>query len=330
MPRGSELTEEELLEKEDAWWNREDEGSIAWFNEGVWIFQRLSIVNRQEIRYKETLANLLLNQGEDFKLKQQSYEKAIPPLKQVVRLDPDHSRAYYRLGFLYFYKESWTNSIDAFQQALSTYARKESNRLNKLQQLKAHHYILKATQIILNEGIEKVEKIPVEDLDLFQDIKDLLKEVKAGRGSSEHYPYQMAINGTEMRNLSEEEYEELSDPFRNEHCFILNQQSMNDTFISLYGREVRITKILTPLLEYLMQHPGGVQSEVIIQRRQRPSNSPEAMLRQDIRRLRLKLSELDPALDLIESIDGGYRWNCLQEYRIFKHNRDVTSEMLMD
>lgn len=110
----SELTEKKLLEKEADWWDREDEGDGRWINEGVRIFQNLSRKNREEIRYKETLAYLLLMQGEDLKMRQRSYEDAITNFKKVIRLDPNNARAYYRLGFLYFYEEAWSGRLTPF------------------------------------------------------------------------------------------------------------------------------------------------------------------------------------------------------------------------
>ncbi|WP_096200034.1 hypothetical protein [Bacillus sp. FJAT-45350] len=72
MVRMSDLSEEELLEKEDDWWEREDETNLNWVIEGENIFKNLSRLNPREIRYKETLAYLLLMQGEDLKLRQHS------------------------------------------------------------------------------------------------------------------------------------------------------------------------------------------------------------------------------------------------------------------
>lgn len=325
----SNLSEEELLEKEDDWWEREDETKLSWINEGVEIFRNLSRVKPNEIRYKETLAYLLLTQGEDLKLRQHSYEKAIMRFNQVVKIDPENSRAYYRLGFLYFYQEEWAKSVDSFQHSLNCRPRQTRNQLEKEQQIKAHYYILKAAQIILNESLIKVEQIPSKDLELFGEIKHLLKEMKE-TGRTEEKPYQMIVNGVEFSEISERKYEQLSDPFENKNCFILNQRSMNDATLAFNGREISIPASQVPLLEYLMRHPEGVRHEEIIQRRYRQSRDPYATLRRNISRLRDRLKPLYPLNDLIETIDGGYRWDSFYDYRMFKHNRDVSTDLLLD
>lgn len=330
MPRYSNLTEKELLEKEEEWWEWEDETNFMWLDEGVEIFQRLSRVNQNEVRYREILAYLLLKQGEDLKLRQRSYDRAIMSFRQLVRIHPENARAYYRLGFLYFYQEEWLKSIDSFQQSLSRHPRQPSNQLNKEQQIKAHYYILKATQIIMNQTLGKVEEIPSQDLELFEEIKHLMEEMKdTARG--EEKPYQMIVNGKEFSEISEREYEKLTDIFENKNILILNQRSLNDTTFALNGREVTIPGTQVPLLEFLMRHPEGVKKEDIIQRMFRQSKNPDAALRRMISRLRReRLDQLSPLNDWIVTKNGTYRWVCLEEYRMFKHNRDVSTDLLLD
>ncbi|MDL4842491.1 tetratricopeptide repeat protein [Aquibacillus rhizosphaerae] len=327
MTRMSDLTEEELLMKEEAWLEQGDESEVRWINEGIRIYKQLAKENRKEIRYKESVANLLLQQGEDLKMRTRAYDEAIKRFNHLLHYDPDYPRAYYRLGFLYFHQEKWIKSIDSFQQALNGITTKKRNQLDKEQQIKAHHYILKSTQIILNDSLGKVDKIPDEDLDLFGEIKVLRNELKAGL---QEKPYQMIVDGEEVNYISENEYEKLTDPDKNTECFVLNQRTMNDTFISLFGKEDWLNPRYVPLLEYLMRHPDGVESATIIERRQQASKNPKDKLRQDIRRLRENLNRSFPDIEFIKTINGGYQWNWKKEYRMFKHTRDVTSEMLMD
>ncbi len=247
----------------------------------------------------------------------------------MVKIDPENARAYYRLGFLYFYQEEWAKSVDSFQHSLHCYPRQYRNRLEKEQQVKAHYYILKATQIILKEYLEKVERIPTTDLKLFGEIQHLVKELKANE-QLEEKPYQMIVNGTEFSEISEHEYEVLFDPFENKNCFILNQRSMNDVTLSLNGQEVSIPATQVPLLEYLMRHPEGIRHDEIIDRRYRESRNPHATLRRSISRIRGRLEPLNPLQGLIITIDGGYRWNSIYEYRMFKHTRDVSTDLLLD
>lgn len=329
MIRMSNLSEDELLEKEEDWWSREDESNFSWITEGVEIFKNLSRLNQNEIVYKETLAYLLLIQGEDLKLRQHSYERAITRFKQVTRIDTENARAFYRLGFLYFYQEKWTKSIESFQSALHCRPRQTRNQLQKEQKLKAHYYIIKGTQFIVNETLGRVEQIPSEDLELFGEMKSLLKELKES-GRTEEKPYQMIVNGIEFSDISEREYEELSDLFENKNIIIFNQRTMNDATLAINGNEDTIPTLQIPLLEYLMRHPEGVRREDIIQRMYRHSRDPQAALRRSISRLRERVERINPILNCIETIDGGYRWNSPHPYRMFKHQRDVSTDLLLD
>jgi DNA-binding winged helix-turn-helix (wHTH) protein len=105
---------------------------------------------------------------------------------------------------------------------------------------------------------------------------------------------------------------------------------MNDATLSLHGREISIPTSQLPLLEFLMRHPEGVRHEEIVQRRYRQSRDPHAALRRSISRLRDRLAILTPITELIETIDGGYRWNSVYDYRMFKHSRDVSTDLLLD
>ncbi|WP_307322299.1 winged helix-turn-helix domain-containing protein [Evansella vedderi] len=324
-----ELSEEELLELESEWWEREDESNLSWINEGVHLFENLSRKNQRDINYREMLAYLLLQQGEDMKLRQHAYEKALRVIQRVVRLDTDNARAYYRLGFLYFYKEAWALSIDSFQQALNCRPLASRNRLEKEQEMKAHHYIMKGAQMILNESLQKVSTIPSSDLELFGEIKLLMEELKEGLGEREK-PYVLTVNGKEQRYLTEKEYEELSDPYENENCLIFNQLHIQNTLILLNDQDIQITPKYVTLLELIMQHPEGISVEAILQRKFRNSKNPQNNLRRAIGRLRQRLEPIDPHRELIQTVDGGYKWNCQREYRMFKHTRDVSSDLLLD
>ncbi|GAE28246.1 hypothetical protein JCM9140_4459 [Halalkalibacter wakoensis JCM 9140] len=85
------------------------------------------------------------------------------------------------------------------------------NQLTKEQTIKAHHYILKTTQIIVSETLLQIKNIPQEELDLFGEINLLIEEMKEGYGANgQEKPYQMIKNGKEFYDISEREYELLS------------------------------------------------------------------------------------------------------------------------
>src|SRR5690606_1731314 len=146
MVRYRDLTEEQLLQLEDEWMEKED--SLLKLNKGIQLYESLSRRNPNEIRYKEMLVRLLLEQGEEEKMRQHAFNKARISFLQLIRLENYHAIAHYRLGFLYFYEKNWTESINAFQKALESNPTLNRKMLNAEQRVKAHHYILKATQIL--------------------------------------------------------------------------------------------------------------------------------------------------------------------------------------
>ncbi|OLS38278.1 hypothetical protein BTR22_07265 [Alkalihalophilus pseudofirmus] len=327
MGRYSEYTLDELLEIEADWWDREDESDRRWVNEGVQLLTYLSSKERDNIRYKEVKAYLLILQGESLKIKDRSFDRAIKAFEQVIRIEPDNARANYRLGFLYFYEEEWTKSLDAFYQSAHSSPNKTRKKLTPEQMIKAHYYILKNSKIITQSSLDHIDDMPYKQLEMNEELKLLLDEIRNGiEPNDEIKPYQMIINGVKYSDISEEEYEMRSDIYQ--PIFIFNQISLNDTEVSYKGKSVSIPLRNAAILEYLMKNPNGVARQDIISRLSQQSRNPEAALRQIISRLRRKLAELDPDIEFIETIDGGYRWSVAGEYRMFKHFRCVGVDIL--
>ncbi|MDV2686485.1 winged helix-turn-helix domain-containing protein [Alkalihalophilus lindianensis] len=329
MLRYSEYTLEELLEIEGNWWDIEDETDRRWVNDGVMLFTKLSSLDRDNIRYKEVRAYLLILQGESLKIKDRSYERAIQAFRQVIRLEPKNALAHYRLGFLYFYEEEWTKSLESFYLAAHSNPTLTRKKLTPEQKVKAHYYILKNSKIIAQASLDQIDDMPYKQLEKNEELKLLLDEIKNGMEPKEEIkPYQMIKNGVEYSNISEEEYEMLSDI--DQPMFIFNQISLNSTEISYNGRSTTIQLKNAAILEYLMKNPNGVTRQDIISRLSQQSRNPEAALRQIISRLRRKLEELNPDIEFIRTIEGGYRWSWGGEYRMFKHFRCVGVEVMLD
>ncbi|MEC2072497.1 winged helix-turn-helix domain-containing protein [Alkalihalophilus marmarensis] len=329
MKKYSEYTLDELLEVEADWWDREDETNPKWINEGLNIFLELLKLDRKNSRYLEVRAYLLILHGEFLKIQDRSYERAIKVFHQIIKLEPDNARANYRLGFLYFYEEEWTKSLDAFYQAAHSNPNLTRKKLTAEQMVKAHYYILKNSKIITQASLDHIDDMPYKQLEQNEELKLLLDEIRNGIEPNEEIkPYQMIKNGVEYSNISEEEYDMYSDI--DQPTFIFNQISLNDTEISYNGRSVSIPLRNAAILEYLMKNPSGVSKQDIISRLSQQSKDPEAALRQIISRLRRKLAELDPEIEFIKTIDGGYLWTGAGQYRMFKHFRCVGTELQLD
>lgn len=324
-----ELSIDELLILEDDWWEREDESDSKWISEGIKIFTRLKFLQQRDIRFTETLAYLHLLIGERQKIIEHSFMKARDNLERVVRLDNQNARAHYRLGFVHFHHEHWAKSIDAFTQSLESKPRSSRNIINKEQEIKAHYYIMKSVQIIQQESLQRVAKIPPEDITLFDKMACLLEEINEYK-FTENKPYQSMKNGTEFEEITESEYGELSDPFENMNEVILNYYSVNDATFSFKGKEINIPKLQIPLLELLMNQPNGVSKEEIVTRMYRNSRDAFAVLRRNISRLRERLKSVEPNMEYIITVDGGYKFSTPCDYRILKHQRNVGTEMLLD
>lgn len=326
--RDSHLTKEQLLKLEEEWLSKEEE-SPQTIEEGICLYRRLSRINPECMRYRESLAKLLLKKGTYEKIQKRSFDRAKQTFCILIKLaeknKDNHPLAHYRLGFLYFYDEEWTKAIDSFQKALSFKTTRRGQMLTKEQRVKAHHYILKATQIIALDTLEKINNMPEEDLDLFEEIKLLKREME--NGLTEEKPYLMIVNGTETRYISEWEYEVLSTP--NHSCVILDQGRAGRTILSILGNEGHISETYVPLLELLMKHPEGIKNESILLRLYDQRKNSMTILRQNIRRLRERIERISPIHEqFIETIEQGYRWNTTYEYLIFKHTRDVSHDFL--
>ncbi|ADC51483.1 hypothetical protein BpOF4_17210 [Alkalihalophilus pseudofirmus OF4] len=329
MGRYSEYTLDELLDIEADWWDREDETNPKWIKEGLSLFLALSKLDKKNSGYIEVRAYLSILHGEYLKIQDRSYERAIKVFHQIIMLEPDNARANYRLGFLYFYEEEWTKSLDSFYQAAHSNPNLTRKKLTAEQMVKAHYYILKNSKIITQASLDQIADMPYKQLEQNEELKLLLDEIRNGiEPNDEKKPYQMILNGVEYSNISEEEYEKHSDI--DLPMFIFNQISLNDTEVSYLGRSVSIPIKNAAILEYLMKNPSGVSKQDIISRLSQQSKDPEAALRQIISRLRRKLAKLNPEIEFIKTIDGGYLWSGGGEYRMFKHFRCVGTELQLD
>jgi tetratricopeptide (TPR) repeat protein len=330
MGRNLDLTIEELLQREDDWSEREDFSNISWIREGIKLYQLFLRKDPTNLRYSEMLGYLLLKQGEDENLRHHSYQRAIFAFERVVKLDRANAIAFYRLGLLYFYQEKWAKSIHSFQQALQLNPPFSRYRLNKEQKIKALYYILTSSNIIMNETLEQVQKIPDLELNIFREMKILLEELN--REPDKDYierPYQMILNGKKVAYLTYKEYEEYSDPDKNQDIVIIDQQDINNTYISLYRKQIRLNGNQVPILDIILRHPDGISKRDLMETKFFETVNPENSLYQEIRRLRMKLAELNQDLDFVIPIDGGYKWNWDKEYRMFKYRRDITSDLLL-
>ncbi|MCM3491175.1 winged helix-turn-helix domain-containing protein [Alkalihalophilus marmarensis] len=329
MKRYLDYTLDELIEIEADWWDREDETNPKWIKEGLSLFLALSKLDRKNSGYLEVRAYLSILHGEYLKIQDRSYERAIKVFHQIIKLELDNARAHYRLGFLYFYEGEWTKSLDAFYQAAHSNPNLTRKKLTAEQMVKAHYYILKNSKIITQACLDQIDDMPYKQLEQNEELKLILDEIRNGIEPNEEIkPYQMIKNGVEYSDISEEEYEMQSNielPM-----LIFNQISLNDTEVSYKGKSVAVPLRSAAILEYLMKNPNGVTSQDVISRLSQQSKAPEAALRQIISRLRRRLAELNPNIEFIETIDGGYRWSWVGEYWMFKHFRCVGTELQLD
>ncbi len=324
-----DFTIEELLQREDDWWERENESSISWINEGIELFTLFMKKDPYNLRYSEMLSYLLLRQGEDTRFQKQAYERVINVLEHLVQVDSTNALAFYRLGFLYFFQKKWAKSINSFQKSLTCTPEFSRNRLNKEQQIKANYYILQASQYIVKNSIDYMDATPEYEWELYREIHYLIQEINSGKRNITRFPYQMLKNGKEFTYLSFREFEKLSDPKQNENVAILNQHSINETYFSYKYNETRLLPTQVPLIEYIMRHPEGVSRKELVERKFYESVNPRNTLTDNIRSLMERLNEIDASINFIISIDGGYKWNSQVEYRMFKKTMDVSGELII-
>lgn len=111
-------TLEELLAVELEWEAKVSDDDQQWVEDGIELYRKLIYLQPNEARYKHALASLYLQSGTHEKTIRLNRHKAEALFLESLSLNPDHPLTNYHLGFIYWYEQEWTKSIEYFTRSL--------------------------------------------------------------------------------------------------------------------------------------------------------------------------------------------------------------------
>jgi tetratricopeptide (TPR) repeat protein len=320
-----EKTLEDWLEEELKWERQEGEIDLfTWWEKGITLYRNLSRLDRDNKRFKIQLAHLLLKAGGDLKMRQHNYNQALRLFRELIRMEPDHAIAHYRLGFLSYYKQDWRKSIHHFEIALRARPAERSHQLHREQEMKALCYLAKAYQKLSLFLFEQAKEMFEAESDpaVADAVDPFIEETRRELYSyGESKPYVM-VTQDQTLFLHEEE--------------VLRYQSeelaAHEVRLDLLGEEIylilpsydriELSDKLAKLLRFLMENKRPVSAQTI-RERIFPDSRSDSIVRRTIQRLRDALAHPVLPGDLILTTMAGYQWNWPGEYKIFYRKEDI-------
>ncbi|MFY0544979.1 hypothetical protein [Brevibacillus sp. H7] len=318
-------TLDELLEEELIWERQEGEMDLfTWWEKGIQLYRKLLSLDRDNERFKIQLANLLLKAGGDLKMRQHNFNRALKLFRDLTQMEPEHAMAYYRLGFLYYYKQEWRKSIRHFEFALRARPAERSHQIHREQQMKALCYLAKAYQKMSLSVFEQANEMFVAESDpaVADAVDPFIEETKRDLYSyGESKPYVMV---TQDQTLSLHEEEVLR--------YQSEELAANEVRLDFLGEEIylilpshvriELSEQLGKLLRFLMENKRPVSAQTI-RENIFPDSRSESIVRRTIQRLRNALDHPRLPVDLILTTISGYQWNWPGEYKIFYRKDDI-------
>lgn len=320
-------TREELLEAELEWEKQEEDIDLfAWWEQGIELYRKLSRLEPKNERYKIQQANLLLKAGGDLKIRQSNFSRARRLFHELIRMEPEHAIAHYRLGFLWYYEQDWEKSIRYLKRALELKPAKSSQQINREQEMKALCYLAKAYQKLSLSAFEQAnQKFQAErDPAVADAVDSFIQDAKSDLFAyEESKPYVVV---THEQTLYMSEYELLR--------FLENEVAPDEVRLDLLGEKMYLTtpfrrqessevsEQLAKLLRLLMESKRPLSTEAI-RERIFPDSKSDSIVRRTIRRLREALARLYLPADLIVTTRSGYQWNWPGRYTIIYRKDDM-------
>lgn len=316
---------DELLEEELIWERQEGEIDLfTWWQKGIALYRNLSRLDRDNKRFKIQLAQLLLKAGGDLKMRQHNFNEALRLFRELIRMEPGHAIAHYRLGFLNYYRQDWKRSIDHFEWALRARPAERSHQINREQEMKALCYLAKAYQKLSLSLFEQANEMFEAESDpaIADAVDPFIEETRRDLYSyGESKPYVMV---TQDQTLSLQEEEVLR--------YLSEELADNEVRLDFLGEEIslilpsrvriELSEQLGKLLRFLMENKRPVSAQTI-RENIFPDSRSESIVRRTIQRLRDALDHPRLPVDLILTTISGYQWNWPGEFTIFYRREDI-------
>jgi hypothetical protein len=320
-----EKTLDELLEEELIWEKQEGEIDLfTWWEKGIQLYRKLLSLDRDNERFKFQMANLLLKAGGDLKMRQHNFNQALRLFRELIRMEPGHAIAHYRLGFLNYYRQDWRKSIHHFEIALRARPAERSHQIRREQEMKALCYLAKAYQKLSLSLFEQANELFAAESDpaVADAVDPFIEETRRDLYSyGESKPYVM-VTQEQIRSLDKE------DVWR----YQAEELAPNEVRLDLLGEEIylflpsqvriELSDKLAKLLRFLMENKRPVSAQTI-REKIFPDSRSDSIVRRTIQRLRNALDHPRLPVDLILTTISGYQWNWPGEYKIFYRKDDI-------
>lgn len=302
---------DKLLQEEESWEQSYDGSNERdYWEKGVVLYTKLLELDPKEERFRNNLIRCLLELGRDIKYKRTNMRRAQELFKEVVRMEPEHSLACYRLGFLYYYDGKFEEAASLFRKALQRSARYPQHRITDEQAVKALCHQARAYQRLsqkaMDETLAQWSGMPAK---LRNSLHDVVEETESQVYSEEQYKPYICIRQSESRNVSQKELLILLES----GDVVLNfaEQHMGAAFYLPGSRRVQLSVRPAELLRLLMEVATPIKSNELFETMfQKPMPERNTIIKSNINRIRAELEHVtDPAKPFVITHPEGYMWN---------------------
>ncbi|MFM1655393.1 winged helix-turn-helix domain-containing protein [Brevibacillus sp. B_LB10_24] len=325
-------TLEELLAEELIWERQEGEIDLFdWWDKGIRLYKQLLRLDPGNERFRVQLANLLLKAGGDLKMRQHHFSQAQRLFRELIKLEPLHALANYRMGFLAYYDQKWSMAVHYFERALRGNPAKLSQQINREQRMKALCYLAKAYQNMSLETFEQANQMWSDERDpiVADAVEPFIDETRNALFSyGDQKPY-VFVTRSDRRCLDEQEA--LDFQAKELACDEIRLDLLGEKYFLIFRRDVQIelSEQLARLLQLLMEQMQPVSRQTI-KDRLFPDSRSDSVVRRTVQRLREALRHSLLPDDLIQTTDFGYRWNWPGEFQIFYRKDDIFLADMID
>lgn len=282
-----------------------------YWEQGLSLYNRLSELCPGEERYRNNLLRCLLELGRDLKMSRTNLKRAQKLFLQAVRMEPEHSLACYRLGFLYYYDQRWEESALYFGKALQRSARYRQHRITDEQAVKALCYQTRAYQHLSRRSMETVMTLwGGMKGQLRGRLKELVGETESLMLEDGGFKSLRLSEKHKERDISEEEYERLVASGRTVLSFT---EAPRQVWLHLQGtKRIRLRERPAEFLWLLMESERPLKGADLYEVRfGKPMPPRSTVVKSNINRIREELArhQDDQSKPYLLTLQEGYQWN---------------------
>ncbi len=294
-----------------------------WVNRAIVLYRNWLEMEPHNEKIRDQLLDLLLRSGGDKKMRLNHYAEARRIFEEVLKMQPDHCVAHYRLGFISCSEHRWDQAIVHFKKALRVSTRGTGRPLSCEQRVKALCYEARAYRQLskrtLKEAIRMHRKIA--DMEEFDGLDAWIEETKEALAEIEEQekPY-VQITGAGRTFLTRKELDDI------ENDLLTNSQDqvslsflhhLNRCELTTRKAKIQFSDQQAKLLHFLMEAQRPVSSQTIFEKIYHGLGNQSK-----VRRMILSLRDsIRPCFEeevdtVLLTMPQGYLWNDQRDYSI--------------